>query len=38
MHSQKGNRVEFTGEMLKRQTPTHMEVHKNAHVAGIEVH
>ena len=45
MHSQEGDRVEPTGEAKERQTPAHLEAHKNgrvgeetAHVAGSEAH
>ena len=45
MHSQEGNRVEPTGEVQERQTPAHLEAHKNgraggetAQMAGSEAH
>ena len=45
MHSQEGDRVEPTGEAQERQTPAHLEAHKNgrvgeetAPVAGSEAH
>jgi len=38
IHSQEGHRKEPTGEVPERETPAHLEAHKNGGAGGETVH